>query len=51
MLHWCRDQDANLGCLGSDTDEECDCNECVETPEEEGPLGSPESPSSEDPKN
>ena len=27
-----------------------DCNECAETPEEEGPLGSPESPSSEDPK-
>ena len=31
--------------------EECDCNEYTETPEEEGPLGSPESPSSEDPKN
>ena len=31
--------------------EECDCNECAETPEEEGPLGSPESSSSKDPKN
>ena len=36
---------------GEEPLEECDCNECVETPEEEGPLGSPESPSSEDPKN
>ena len=35
---------------GEEPLEECDCNECTETPEEEGPLGSPESPSSEDPK-
>ena len=36
---------------GEEPLEECDCNECAETPDEEGPLGSPESPSSEDPKN
>ena len=36
---------------GEEPLEGCDCNECAETPEEEGPLGSPESPFSEDPKN
>ena len=36
---------------GEEPLEECDCNEYAETPEGEGPLGSPESPSSEDPKN
>ena len=36
---------------GEEPLEECGCNEYAETPEEEGPLGNPESPSSEDPKN